>query len=410
MLVRDAVRWLGDGTVYVVTGDIPAMWLRDSAAQVRPLLALAGDVPAVIDLAVGVLRSQVEQVLIDPYANAFNPGPTGARVRRDFRDQSPWVFERKYELDSLCAPLSLAWLLWRATGSVGHVDVRFRTAASTIVALWRREQQHDPGSYLFRRRFGTRRDTLPNRGRGAPVARTGMTWSGFRPSDDACVYGYNVPANAFAAVSLERLDSLLLAAGKDEMLAEDARALAVEIRNGIEQHGTVVDPEAGQIYAYESDGSGQALVLDDANVPSLLSLPYLGFCAPDDALYRATRAWLLGPRNPNWVSGRAASGIGSTHGRRNWVWPLAIAMEGLTALDETEREEAARRVEATVTGDLLLHESVDPNDLRRFRRRWFSWADMLYVELALATVGLGLPTCRDDKPLQPLGVTRKTNS
>ncbi len=375
----------------MVTGDIQAMWLRDSAAQVKPLLTLAREAPTVIDLVAGVLRSQVEQVLIDPYANAFNPGQTGAHVRRDFRDQSRWVFERKYELDSLSAPLSLAWQLWRATGSVAHVDERFRAAARVTVSTWRREQAHDPGSYVFKRRFARRRDSLPNRGRGAPVAQTGMIWSGFRPSDDACVYGYHVPANALAAVSLDRLESLLLAAGADKTLATDARGLAADIRSGIARHATVVDPAFGRLYAYEVDGLGNALMLDDANIPSLLSLPYLGFCASDDVVYSATRSWLLSRRNPNAVSGRVVSGVGSGHGRRNWVWPLAIAMEGLTAPDEAGRESAARRVEATITGALLFHESVDPDNPRRFRRRWFSWADMLYVELALATVGIWSP-------------------
>ena len=151
-----------------------------------------------------------------------------------------------------------------------------------------------------------------------------------------------------------------------------------------------MDVEAGRIYAYEVDGLGGTLLLDDANVPSLLSLPYLGFCEPDDPLYRSTRDWVLGPRNPSWVPG-PLSGVSSTHGRRGWVWPLAIATEGLTSLEASEMEEAARRIEATVTGELLLHESVDPADPRRYRRRWFSWADMLYVELVLATAGIRLP-------------------
>ena len=388
-----------DGTVFVVTGDIPAMWLRDSAAQVRPLLALAEHVPYVVDLVTGVLRLQAEQVLIDPRANAFNPGPTGACIRRDFRDQSPWVFERKYEVDSLCAPLCLAWLLWRSTGSIAHLDATFREAAASIVALWRTEQDHDPEAFILRRRLARRRDSLSHRGRGAPTVPTGMTWSGFRPSDDACVYGYNIPANAFASVTLTRLGTMLRAAGGDAALRIEADALATEIRAGIARHGIVDDPVAGRIYAYEVDGLGNALLLDDANVPSLLSLPYLGFCDADDPLYRATRTWLLGPRNPTWIQGPALQGIGSTHGRRDWVWPLAIAMEGLTAIDEREREEAVRRVEATITRDLLLHESVHPANPRRFTRRWFSWADMLYVELVLATAGLSPVVGTEPRPI-----------
>jgi uncharacterized protein len=375
-LLRNTITERDDGTVYVATGDIPAMWLRDSAAQVKPLLALAAEVPAVVELVAGVLRLQVEQVLIDPRANAFNPGPTGATMRRDFRDQSPCVFERKYAVDSLCAPLSLAWQLWRVTGSTVHLDSRFREAADSIVSLWRSEQEHDRASYALRRRFARRGGSLSHGGRGAPVAPTGMTWSGFRPSDDACVYGYNIPANAFAAVSLERLGEMLDDAG--------ALALATEVRTGIAQHGVVDE----RLYAYEVDGRGNALLLDDANVPSLLSLAYLGFCAADDPLYLSTRAFVLSAGNPNWVQGRTVQAVGSTHARRGWAWPLAIAMEGLTTTDATGREHALQRLEATVTGDLLFHESVDPDNPRKFTRRWFSWADMLYVELVLAAAGI----------------------
>jgi meiotically up-regulated gene 157 (Mug157) protein len=387
LLLRRAISLRNDGTVFVATGDIEAMWLRDSAAQVRPLLVLAKELPALVDLVAGVLRAQVEQVLIDSRANAFNAGPTGVAMRRDFRDQSPWVFERKYAVDSLCAPLTLAWLLWRTTGSVDHVDGRFREAASAIVTLWRSEQEHEPGSFVLRRFFSRRGDTLSHRGRGAPIARTGMTWSGFRPSDDACVYGYNVPANAFAAVSLERLAELI----RGEPLAEEARTLASEIRDGIARHGIVDDPVAGRIYAYEVDGLGHTLLLDDANVPNLVSLPYLGFCAGNDPLYRATRAWALSPRNPLWSDGGSIRGVGSTHTRRGFVWPLGIAMEGLTATDDEEREDALRRLDATVVGNYLFHESIHPRNPARFTRRWFSWADMLYVELVLAAAGAALP-------------------
>ena len=217
-----------------------------------------------------------------------------------------------------------------------------------------------------------------------------MTWSGFRPSDDACTYGYHVPANALAAVSLERLAHLAETA-REPGLTTEARSLAGEIRAGISQFGIVAEPGHGPIYAYEVDGLGNVLQLDDANVPSLLSLPYIGFCDAADPIYRATRAWVLGPDNPCWSGAAPIRGIGSTHTRRGWVWPLALAIEGLTAESLAEREDELVRLEATLTRDGLFHESVDPVDPRRFTRRWFSWADMLYVELVLATAGIRLP-------------------
>jgi meiotically up-regulated gene 157 (Mug157) protein len=384
-LVTRAVTAHDDGTVFVTTGDIPAMWLRDSAAQVRPLLALAADVLDVVELARGVLRTQVEAVLLDSRANAFNDGPTGAAQRRDFRDQSPSVFERKYAVDSLCAPLGLAWSLRQATGSVEHVDTRFRQAAAVVVSLWREEQEHGPAGYRFRRRLARRRDSPPRGGRGTPVGRTGMTWSAFRPSDDACRYGYHVPANALAAVSLERVAELLAATG-DQSAAREAAALADEIRRGVEDFGRVQTTSHGIVYAYEVDGLGGELLLDDANVPSLVSLPYLGYCDRTDPVYLATRAWALSSANPYWSEGRAVSGVGSRHTRRGRVWPLGIAVEGLTAASSDERERALRRIEATVQPGGLLHESVHPSAPHRFSRRWFSWADMLYVELVLASL------------------------
>lgn len=387
LLLRKSISIREDGSAFVITGDIPAMWLRDSAAQVAPLLAVADRVPEAADLVAAVLRTQVEQVLIDPRANAFNPGPTGLALRHDVPAQSPWVFERKYALDSLCAPLDLAWRLHLATGELEHVDDRFRMAARTIVSLWRLDQQHDPNGFHLARRLARKDDSLSHEGRGGPVGRTGMTWSGFRPSDDACRYGYHVPANAYASVSLGHLADLLDLVG-DPALAVEARRLGGEIRQGVLTAGVVDLPGHGRGFAYEVDGLGHALLLDDANLPSLVSLPYLGFCERTDPRYRATRAWALSRRNPTWGHGRAVNGVGSTHTHQGWPWPLGILVEGLTAADEDERERALRRAEATVQRDGLFHESVHPDDPRRFTRRWFGWADMLHVELVLRSAGL----------------------
>lgn len=259
--------------VFVRTGDIPAMWLRDSTAQMRPYLALATD-PEIGDALVGVSRRQIRCVLLDPYANAFNDGPTDAHGEpTDLPAPGSWVWERKYELDSLCAPLQLAYAIWRATGRADHLDDAFRRAAWTIVRIWRVEQKHEQSPYRFVRPSGPYSgDTLPLDGRGAPVAWTGMTWSGFRPSDDRCAYGYLVPANALASTSLHGLAVLAESVLHDTDLARTSLRLADEIDAGI-LATAVIEADGTSVLAYEVDGRGQVLLGDDANLPSLLSLP-----------------------------------------------------------------------------------------------------------------------------------------
>ncbi|NUS43915.1 MAG: glycoside hydrolase family 125 protein [Mycobacteriaceae bacterium] len=390
---RFAMRPNGPGKVFVSTGDIPAMWLRDSTAQVRPYLLAAAD-PEVAEALRGVLRSQVRYVLIDPYANAFNPEPSGAGGNgRDVPKPGPWVWERKYEVDSLAAVLQLAYGIWRATGALDHVDAEFRRAAHDIVELWTREQDHeDRSQYTFRRLGGPfSSDSLPRGGRGRRVAVTGMTWSGFRPSDDPCHFGYLVPANVLAAVALHGLAELIGAAG-DPVLAGRAAALSGSIAAGVRRYG-VLDAGAGAVHGYEVDGRCGRVLMDDANAPSLLSLPYLGWCAPDDPLYLRTRALVLSDANPYYYRGRAASGIGSPHTPRRHIWPLALAMQGLTSVDPGERARMAQSLAATDGGKGVMHESFHADDPSIYTREWFGWANALFSELLLTLTG---------RPLAPL--------
>jgi meiotically up-regulated gene 157 (Mug157) protein len=274
-----------DGTTFVITGDIPAMWLRDSAAQVRPYLILAESDPHIADLISGVVKRQLGYIVEDPYANAFNEEANGKGHQSDKTAMKPIIWERKYEIDSLCYPLQLSYLLWKATGRTDHFDATFRQAAQEILKLWKREQDHVANSsYSFERSDCPPTDTLPNDGKGTPVAPTGMTWSGFRPSDDACTYGYLVPANMFAVVALGYLAEIAEQVLSDSALAQEAKALANEIDAGIRQHAIVEHPSFGKVYAYEVDGFGNSNFMDDANVPSLLSAPYLGYCANNDPI------------------------------------------------------------------------------------------------------------------------------
>lgn len=386
------MRPAADGTTFVVTGDIPAMWLRDSTAQVRPYLLSAAHDSQVAALLAGVVRRQMCSILLDPYANAFNETANDAGYQDDLTDTHPAVWERKYEVDSLCYPLQLAYLLWQATGDANHLDADYRLAVRIILRLWTCEQQHITASpYQFQRLNCPPSDTLPNDGEGSPVAFTGMTWSGFRPSDDACTYGYLVPSNMFAVVVLGYAATIARDVHHDEATAADAEALAATIERGIREHAIVDHPDFGPIYAYETDGMGHYVLMDDANIPSLLSLPYLGYCSEDDPIYRNTRAFVLSSANPYFYKGRAAQGIGSPHTPDQHIWPLALAMQGLTAANQAEREAMLVLLAHTDANTGLMHESFHADDPHVFTRPWFGWANALFSELVLATCGLVVP-------------------
>ncbi|GAB3803902.1 glycoside hydrolase family 125 protein [Humibacter antri] len=384
-----AMRWstaFGQEEVFVATGDIPAMWLRDSAAQVRPYLALAHD-DTVGRMLVGVLRRQLSSVEIDPYANAFNDGPTDAHPEQsDVPRPAPAVWERKYEVDSLCAPLQLGYAIWRATGRVHHLDEQFVRVSKAVIALWRTEQDHAGSGYRFRRTEGEfATDSLPRHGRGAPVGPTGMTWSGFRPSDDRCTHRYLVPANALASSSLHGLAELAHDVLLDDELERDSVALATEIDAGIERFG-VHERDGERIFAYELDGLGSVLLGDDANLPNLLGLPLSGWLNADDPVYQATRRFVLSQDNPHHYAGEFASGLGSSHTPRDHVWPLAIATVGLTG-DENDATRALHLLGSTTGGTGLMHESFHVDDPTRFTRSWFGWANAMFSELALDLAG-----------------------
>ncbi len=374
-----------DGSVFVITGDIPAMWLRDSAAQVRPYLQLAKTDSHFSDLIAGVIKRQVQYILLDPYANAFNESANGQCHNRDKTEMSDWVWERKYELDSLCAPLKLAHDLWATTGRVDHIDETFEQAARLIIATIRMEQNHANSNYSFERPEGPASDTLAHEGRGAPVALTGMSWSGFRPSDDACAYNYLIPSNMLAVVALECLAKLPLQHVVPKL---DARRLASEIRDGIENHGIFDHPRFGEIYAYETDGSGNFNLMDDANVPSLLAMPYLGYCDVSEARYQATRAFVLSKDNPFYFEGEAAIGVGSPHTPTDYIWPIALCMQGITSQSRDEKLALLEVLMRTHAGTGLMHEGFHKDDPTQFTRPWFAWANSMFAEFVMDVCGI----------------------
>ena len=373
-----------DGSVFVVTGDIPAMWLRDSAAQMRPFVPLAAESDEITKTLTGVVVEQWRSIERDPYANAFNPGPTHASWYAGDLCTNPWVWEQKYEIDSLAFPIQFAWQLWQVTGDADVLEP-VRDRARIVVDLWHREQDHQARSSYRFVRPGTG-DTLGPDGRGTPVAVTGMTWSGFRPSDDACRYGYNIPAQFFAVHALELLVTMA-EHWDDPDLATDCRRLAAEISDGIQQHALT---ENGTL-AYEVDGLGHQLLMDDANMPSLLSLPLCSSLAPDDPLCRRTRDWVLSPENPQFFGGRHATGIGSPHTAPGRIWPIALAVRALTSTDLEEKRALVETLLATTGGTGMMHEAFDPDDPTRFSRGWFSWANAMFCELLLDLTGIRVP-------------------
>lgn len=372
---------LEDGSTFVITGDIPAMWLRDSTAQVRHYLPVASTDPKVADIIVGVIRRQIFYIGIDPYGNAFNCEDNDNRYDIDLTELNAWVWERKYEIDSLCYPIQLSYLFWKMTGRTDLFDESFRIVMHRIIDLWRCEQYHDDHSpYTFMREDCPPSDTLRNQGKGMPTSYTGMTWSGFRPSDDACTFGYLIPSNMFASVVLRYMAEIAIELYNDERLASKALRLQEEINFGIENYGTVIHPQYGKIYAYETDGQGNHNLMDDANVPSLLSIPYLGYRPVDDIVYQNTRAFVLSEHNPYYFSGTAASGIGSPHTPTDYIWHIALCMQGLTSTDPSEIESILYMLSTTHASTGFMHEGFHKDDSTLFTRPWFAWANSLFAE------------------------------
>jgi meiotically up-regulated gene 157 (Mug157) protein len=378
---------LPDGTTFVFTGDIRAMWLRDSSAQVRPYVPLAAADPELARVIRGLIKRQAQYILIDAYANAFNREPDGRHNSPDRTEMGPWIWERKFELDSLCYPIQLLQDYWAATGDGTVFDQVVYGMLRRIVEVMCVEQQHDRSPYYFERHDDERPlDTLPLGGRGTRTNYTGMVWSGFRPSDDACTFGYHIPSNMFAVVVLGHVARFAAEIYADPSLATRALQLQREIDFGIRTYGRVEHPHYGRIYAYETDGFGNHLLMDDANVPSLLSIPYLGYRPVDDPDYQRTRAFVLSRDNPYYVEGAAAKGIGSPHTPVGYVWPLALTMQGLTSTDPSEQRRLLEVLVSTTAGTGYMHESFDPDDPERYTRAWFAWANSLFGDFVVRWV------------------------
>lgn len=379
--LETATEFLDDGTVFVLTGDIPAMWLRDSTAEVSHYIPLAKGNEEIRKIIKGVISRQRKYIAAEPYANAYKKEESDYEPFGDLPKNKPIVWERKYEIDSLCYPVRLVYLYLKATGDKSVLDESFVDFAKTVLSVWRTEQRHfEKSPYRFFRDTRNYHDTIHNNGMGEPVAYTGMTWSGFRPSDDACSYGYLVASNMFAVVVLGYLSEMLSDCGENELAAESL-ALREEIDSGIKKYAVVEHEKYGKLYACEVNGMGDYFLFDDANVPSLLSAPYLGYCAYNDEIYQNTRRFILSKDNPYYYEGKCAKGVGSPHTPDGYIWHIALSMQGLTAQSAEEVREILHMLETTDADTGLMHEGFCADDPIKFTRSWFSWSCALFAEL-----------------------------
>lgn len=377
----------GRPDTYVITGDIDAMWLRDSSAQVWPYLPLLREDTDLQHLIAGVINRQTRCILKDPYANAFYKSENKvSEWDSDLTDMKPGVHERKWEIDSLCYPIRLAHGYWTATADSSPFNSDWRDAIALTLQTFKEQQRKTGrGPYHFMRKTEIQTDTVPGRGYGNPAKPVGLIYSMFRPSDDATIFPFLVPSNLFAVISLRQAADMVERLAKDQSLAKECRNLAKEVEQALVNYAVVNHPRAGRVYGYEVDAFGDYYCTDDGNIPSLLSLPYLGAVKTDDPLYRNTRAMLLSDENPYYCQGRAAKGMGGPHVGVDMIWPLGVIVQGLTSNDDAEIKDCLTILQQTHAGTGFIHEAFNKDNPKKFTRAWFAWANTIFGELVLKT-------------------------
>lgn len=385
----DTTMWcLEPNDIFLITGDIEAMWLRDSSAQVCHYMKFISEIPELDELVSGLIHKQFQYIAMDPYANAFNPSPSGKCWAHDKTEDIPWDWERKYELDSLCYPVRLLWEYYSQTGNQSIFTTDIIQTLYLILKIWNTEQHHmEQSPYYFERENCPVTDTLSHEGKGTPVAYTGMIWSGFRPSDDACQYGYLIPSNLFAVEVLGYMEKIAEVTQESDLYSI-ASKMKMSVKRGIETYGTIKDSMGRTMYVYETDGMGNVNCMDDANVPSLLAIPWYTSISRDDERYLATRDFVLSEQNPYFYKGTVAEGIGSPHTPANYIWPIALCMQGLTSTSEEEKKNLLATLLRTDAGTGFMHEGFDADHPAAYTRDWFAWANSLFAAFVIDTYGL----------------------
>ena len=380
----------GDDDTFVYTGDIHAMWLRDSGAQVWPYVQFANQDEKVRKMVRGTILRQFKCIGIDPYANAFNMGPTGSDWASDHTDMKPELHERKYEIDSLCYPIRLAYQYWLTTGDDSIFGDAWKKAIANVLKTFREQQRKsNHGPYHFQRTTPYQYDTVSHNGYGNPAKPCGLIASVFRPSDDATVFLYLVPSNFFAVTSLRKAADILTKVNKDDKTAAECTALANEVEKALKEYAVYKHPKYGKIYAFEVDGFGNHHLMDDANVPSLLAMAYLGDVSFKDPIYQNTRRFVLSEDNPYFFKGKAGEGIGGPHVGYDMVWPMSIMMRAFTSTNDKEIQQCIQMLVDTDAGTGFIHESFNKDDAANYTRPWFAWQNTLFGELILKLINDG---------------------
>lgn len=378
----------GKPDTYVITGDIDAMWLRDSTAQIWPYLPYIKEDPKLKELIKGVINRQTKCILLDPYANAFYKDVNQiSEWKNDLTDMKPGIHERKWEIDSLCYPIRLAHGYWKETGDTSLFDKDFKEAMFLVLQTFKEQQRYENlGPYSFQRTTAWATDGVPLGGFGYPVKPCGLIVSTFRPSDDCTLLPFLIPSNMFAIEVLGYLMELFsLPAIKEESLVAKAKELQAQVKKGLEEQGIINHPKLGKIIAFEVNGFGSFHMMDDANVPSILSLPYLGAIAPDAPLYLASRKLILSDNNPFFYKGKAGEGVGGPHTGVDTIWPMSIILRAITSVEENEIKKCINMLLQSHADTGFMHESFHKDDATIFTRKWFAWANTLFGEMIVQT-------------------------
>ncbi|MFD1630830.1 glycoside hydrolase family 125 protein [Pseudopedobacter beijingensis] len=372
----------GKPDTYVITGDIDAMWLRDSTAQVWPYLPFMNEDEKLKQLIAGVINRQTECILKDPYANAFYNDPLKqGEWKDDLTDMQPGIHERKWEIDSLCYAIRLAYHYWKETNETECFDKAWRNSIKEILKTFKEQQRkNDLGPYHFQRKTSWATDGVPMDGYGYPVKPVGLICSAFRPSDDATVFSFLVPSNYFAVISLKQASEMMRKIANDAKTADELHDLGVEVEDALKKYAVVTHAKFGDIYAFEVNGMGSYNLMDDANIPSLLAMPYLDSVSVNDPIYQNTRKFIFSDDNPFYYKGKVADGVGGPHIGKDMIWPMSLVARGITATEESEIKHCIKILQSTHGGTGFMHESFHKDNPEKFTRSWFAWANTIFGE------------------------------